>query len=94
MTGNMRDFIKQMASHKFFENCKFDNNRSFTYEQRLAIFRLDHIKVLSTAVVRERGEVQLPYLCRTERIEKNVATSVGVRLPMKAIRRDTTAVTF
>jgi hypothetical protein len=31
MTGNMRDFIKQMASHKFFENCKFENKR-YTYD--------------------------------------------------------------
>jgi len=23
MTGNMRDFVKQVASHKLFDNCKF-----------------------------------------------------------------------
>jgi hypothetical protein len=31
MSGNMRDFIHQMASHKFFENCKFDNVR-YTFD--------------------------------------------------------------
>ncbi len=31
MTGNMRDFVKQIASHKLFENCKFDNSR-YTYD--------------------------------------------------------------
>jgi hypothetical protein len=31
MPGKMRDFIKDLAVHKFFENCKFDNLR-FTYD--------------------------------------------------------------
>lgn len=31
MSGNMRDFVKQIATHKFFENCKFDNSR-YTYD--------------------------------------------------------------
>lgn len=31
MSGNMRDFIKQVSSHKFFDNCKFDNSR-YTYD--------------------------------------------------------------
>ena len=31
MTGNMRDFVKQVASHKLFEHCKFDNAR-YTYD--------------------------------------------------------------
>lgn len=31
MPGNMRDYIKTMSSHPFFENCKFDNSR-FTYD--------------------------------------------------------------
>ena len=30
MTGNMRDYVKQIASHNFFENSKFDNAR-YTY---------------------------------------------------------------
>ena len=31
MSGNMRDFVKQIATHQFFENCKFDNSR-YTYD--------------------------------------------------------------
>ena len=31
MTGKMRDFIKQISTHKFFENCKFENYR-YTYD--------------------------------------------------------------
>jgi len=30
-TGNMREFVKQLASHKFFENCNFDNIR-YTFD--------------------------------------------------------------
>ena len=31
MPGQMRDFIKEVADHKFFENCKFSNSR-FAYD--------------------------------------------------------------
>lgn len=31
MTGPMRDFVKSLANHAFFENCKFSNSR-FTYD--------------------------------------------------------------
>ena len=31
MTGNMRDFVKQVASHQLFDHCKFDNAR-YTYD--------------------------------------------------------------
>jgi hypothetical protein len=31
MSGKMRDFVKQMASHKFFESCKFENKR-YTFD--------------------------------------------------------------
>jgi len=31
MRGNMRDYVKQIASHKFFDNCKFENSR-YTYD--------------------------------------------------------------
>ncbi|MCK5519935.1 MAG: HNH endonuclease, partial [Candidatus Marinimicrobia bacterium] len=31
MSGNIRDFVKQIASHKIFDNCKFDNSR-YTYD--------------------------------------------------------------
>ncbi|WP_082566605.1 MULTISPECIES: HNH endonuclease family protein [unclassified Ensifer] len=32
MPGQMRDFVKELARHKFFENCKFSNKR-FTFDQ-------------------------------------------------------------
>jgi hypothetical protein len=31
MGGKMRDFVKEMSSHKFFENCRFENAR-YTYD--------------------------------------------------------------
>lgn len=31
MTGNIRDFVKKLASHTFFEHCNFDNVR-YTYD--------------------------------------------------------------
>lgn len=31
MPGNMRDFIKNLAQHKFFENCAFSNSR-YTFD--------------------------------------------------------------
>ncbi len=31
LTGNMRDFVKKIAAHKFFKNCNFDNVR-YTYD--------------------------------------------------------------
>lgn len=31
MTGTMRDFVKQVAQHPFFENCHFNNSR-FTFD--------------------------------------------------------------
>lgn len=31
MSGCMRDFVKQIASHKIFNNCKFENSR-YTYD--------------------------------------------------------------
>lgn len=31
MSGKMRDFIKTLAKHKFFDSCNFDNSR-FTYD--------------------------------------------------------------
>lgn len=31
MIGKMRDFVKEMASHEFFENCRFSNTR-FTFD--------------------------------------------------------------
>ncbi len=31
MSGNMRDFVKQFASHPFFESCAFSNSR-YTYD--------------------------------------------------------------
>lgn len=31
MPGQMRDFVKSIASHQFFENCKFSNTR-FTFD--------------------------------------------------------------
>ncbi len=31
LTGNMRDYVKQIASHNLFENCKFVNAR-YTYD--------------------------------------------------------------
>jgi hypothetical protein len=31
MSGNMRDFVKQISVHKFFENCKHENTR-YTYD--------------------------------------------------------------
>jgi hypothetical protein len=31
MAGNMRDFVKQIATHKFFTSCKHDNTR-YTYD--------------------------------------------------------------
>ncbi|MGC0389156.1 hypothetical protein ABIF91_001510 [Bradyrhizobium sp. USDA 241] len=32
MQGQMRDFVKSLAQHKFFESCKFSNSR-FTFDQ-------------------------------------------------------------
>ena len=31
MSGKMRDFVKSLASHKFFASCKFENSR-YTYD--------------------------------------------------------------
>jgi len=31
MTGKMRDFVKELANHKFFQSCKFSNSR-FTFD--------------------------------------------------------------
>lgn len=35
MTGSMRDFVKTIARHPFFENCRFTNSR-FTYDHMAA----------------------------------------------------------
>lgn len=40
MPGEMRDFVKELAKHRFFENCKFKNAR----------FTFDHIAAQITAL--------------------------------------------
>ncbi|WP_298307367.1 DUF262 domain-containing protein [uncultured Erythrobacter sp.] len=42
MPGQMRDFIKELATHQFFENCKFSNSR-FAYDHIAA--QMAHLEI-------------------------------------------------
>lgn len=43
MPGKMRDYVKQLASHQFFNHCKFDNSR-FTFDLIAAQLTLLELK--------------------------------------------------
>jgi hypothetical protein len=49
MTGSMRDFVKTIARHPFFENCRFSNSR-FTYDHMAAQTILLEIQGRPTSV--------------------------------------------
>jgi hypothetical protein len=76
MTGSMRDFVKSVAKHPFFEKCRFNNSR----------FTFDHVAAQTILIELEGGPTSVRDSALYDLYEDNAAFDVGGK-DAKKIRR-------
>jgi len=76
MPGQMRDFVKEVAQHPFFDNCKFSNSR----------FTFDHIAAQITCLELSGGPVSVRDVDLNRMYEQNRKFDVGGK-DAKKVRR-------